>query len=149
VGRRLTGKQTVSIEQIRHEWFPVGATAQPQGETAFQNAPAKPCRLSLDPAGSSGLSQAEGTRDSAPVESRRAASASVRRAGHVCRARLREAIAPSRMICRADWYAVPRPLRDRVWATWRSSSGAVSAEHQDAVGQAVAASLAVRGAAAG
>jgi hypothetical protein len=50
----------------------------------------------------------------------------------------------SRLMCRDDWYAVPRPLRDRVWATWRSRSGVASGEHQDAVRIAVAASQAVR-----
>lgn len=48
-------------------------------------------------------------------------------------------IDPSRLMCRAHWYVVPKTMRDRVWATWRSGQGAFSAEHQDAVRVAVAA----------
>ncbi len=54
-------------------------------------------------------------------------------------------IDPSRLMCRRDWYASPRPLRDRVWATWRSGRGALSAEHQEAVRLAVLVSQALRG----
>jgi hypothetical protein len=50
----------------------------------------------------------------------------------------------SRLMCRDDWYAVPKLLRDRVWATWRSKSGVASAEHHQAVRMAVIASQAVR-----
>ena len=42
-------------------------------------------------------------------------------------------IDPSRRMCRRHWYRVPRALRGRVWATWRSGEGALSAEHQEAV----------------
>jgi hypothetical protein len=48
-------------------------------------------------------------------------------------------IDPSRLMCRAHWYVVPKDMRDRVWATWRSGQGAFSAEHQDAVRVAIAA----------
>jgi len=44
-----------------------------------------------------------------------------------------EQIDPSRLMCRKHWYRVPRQLRDRVWATWRSGEGILSAEHQEAV----------------
>lgn len=33
---------------------------------------------------------------------------------------------------------VPKQLRDRIWATWRSGQAAFSCEHQDAVRQAMA-----------
>jgi hypothetical protein len=48
-------------------------------------------------------------------------------------------IDPSRLMCRAHWYMVPKELRDHVWATWRSGQGAFSQEHLDAVRTAVAA----------
>jgi len=48
-----------------------------------------------------------------------------------------EEIDVSRLMCRHDWYAVPKPLRDRVWATWRSGRGALRAEHQEAVRRAI------------
>jgi hypothetical protein len=35
----------------------------------------------------------------------------------------------SRLMCRADWYKVPRAVRNQVWATWRSGAGALSPEH--------------------
>jgi hypothetical protein len=50
----------------------------------------------------------------------------------------------SRLMCRDDWYAVPKPIRDRVWATWRSRNGVATAEHQEAVRSAVLASQALR-----
>lgn len=45
----------------------------------------------------------------------------------------------SRLMCRRHWYLVPRELRGRVWATWRSGDGAQGAEHQEAVLMAIAA----------
>jgi hypothetical protein len=51
----------------------------------------------------------------------------------------RDQIDPSRLMCRGDWYLVPKQLRDRVWATWRSGQGALSREHQEAVRTAIAA----------
>ena len=50
-----------------------------------------------------------------------------------------EQINPSRLMCRAHWYVVPRELRDLVWATWRSGEGALSTEHLEAVRLAIAA----------
>jgi hypothetical protein len=51
-------------------------------------------------------------------------------------------IDPSRLMCRCHWYTVPKELRDRVWATWRSGQDAYSREHQDAVRQAISAVMA-------
>ena len=48
-------------------------------------------------------------------------------------------IDPSRLMCRRHWYTVPKELRDRVWATWRSGHGAYSREHQEAVRGAIGA----------
>jgi hypothetical protein len=45
----------------------------------------------------------------------------------------------TRLMCRRDWYLVPKQLRDRVWATWHSGQGAASGEHQQAVLNAIAA----------
>ena len=54
-------------------------------------------------------------------------------------------IDPSRLMCRAHWYMVPKDVRDQVWSTWRSGQGAFSREHQDAVRVAVAAVVRVAG----
>jgi len=51
-------------------------------------------------------------------------------------------IDPSRLMCRCHWYTVPKELRDRVWATWRSGQGAYSHEHQNAVRLAMSAVIA-------
>jgi hypothetical protein len=51
-----------------------------------------------------------------------------------------EAIDPSRLMCRRDWYLVPKPMRDQVWCTWRSGQGAISREHEEAVRKAILAS---------
>jgi hypothetical protein len=48
-------------------------------------------------------------------------------------------IDPTRLMCRFHWYAVPKEIRDRVWATWRSGQGALSPEHGQAVRDAIAA----------
>ncbi len=48
-------------------------------------------------------------------------------------------IDPTRLMCRHHWYAVPKEIRDRVWATWRSGQGALSPEHGQAVREAIAA----------
>ena len=58
-------------------------------------------------------------------------------------------IDPTRLMCRAHWYLVPRELRDRVWATWRSGTGAQSPEHRAAVLTALATSQGDHGAAVG
>jgi hypothetical protein len=60
-------------------------------------------------------------------------------------ARCGREIDPSRLMCRYHWYTVPKELRDRVWATWRSGHGAFSREHQDAVRQAISAVMAALG----
>jgi len=46
-------------------------------------------------------------------------------------------IDPTRLMCRDDWYRLPKRLRDRVWATWRSGQSASSREHRQAVRTAV------------
>lgn len=48
-----------------------------------------------------------------------------------------ERIDPTRLMCRRDWYLVPREVRDQVWATWRSGQGAFAQEHQAAVLRAI------------
>ena len=47
-------------------------------------------------------------------------------------------ISLSRLMCRGHWYEIPKQLRDRVWATWRSGEGVLSAEHCEAVLSAIA-----------
>jgi hypothetical protein len=44
----------------------------------------------------------------------------------------------TRLMCRGDWYRVPKPVRDRAWRTWRSGQEAKSPQHQDAVLRAIA-----------
>jgi hypothetical protein len=41
------------------------------------------------------------------------------------------------LMCRNDWYQVPRPLRDAVWAAWRNGAGAGSPEHRAAIAAAI------------
>jgi hypothetical protein len=48
-----------------------------------------------------------------------------------------EPIDPSRLMCRRDWYLVPKPMRDQVWCTWRSGEGACTREHREAVRRAI------------
>jgi hypothetical protein len=48
-------------------------------------------------------------------------------------------IDPTRLMCRRDWYHVPKRLRDQVWRTWRSGQEASSRAHQQAVLHAIAA----------
>jgi hypothetical protein len=50
----------------------------------------------------------------------------------------------TRLMCRRDWYQVPKRLRDEVWRTWRSGQEANSRAHQLAVLQAIAAARLVR-----
>lgn len=45
----------------------------------------------------------------------------------------------TRLMCRRDWYQVPKRLRDQVWRTWHSGQEASSLEHQQAVLQAITA----------
>jgi hypothetical protein len=49
----------------------------------------------------------------------------------------REPIDASRLMCRNDWYLVPKPMRDQVWCTWRSGQGESSREHKEAVRKAI------------
>jgi len=59
-------------------------------------------------------------------------------AGHGCRVPpCRAAVAPGYLMCRPHWRQVPKPLRDRVWATWQSGAGVFSPEYREAVRQAV------------
>jgi hypothetical protein len=55
-----------------------------------------------------------------------------------------EQIDPSRLMCRRDWYLVPKQMRDLVWTTWRSGQGASSGEHREAVRTAIVACQVVR-----
>jgi hypothetical protein len=48
-------------------------------------------------------------------------------------------IDPTRLMCRSHWYLVPKQIRDRVWATWRSGHGAFSTEHLETVRMAITA----------
>jgi hypothetical protein len=50
-----------------------------------------------------------------------------------------EEIDPSHLMCRRHWHQVPKQLRDRVWATWRSGQSATSHEHRAAVPMDIAA----------
>jgi hypothetical protein len=51
----------------------------------------------------------------------------------------RDQIDASRLMCRRHWYLVPKQIRDRVWATWRSGQGALSKEHLEMVRMAITA----------
>lgn len=57
-----------------------------------------------------------------------------------------EGIDPSHLMCRRHRHQVPKQLRDRVWASWRSGHSATSHEHRAAVLMAVAACLGQRSA---
>jgi hypothetical protein len=50
-----------------------------------------------------------------------------------------EEIDQTRLMCRRDWYLVPKQLRDLVWRTWHSGREAGSRQHQEAVLKAIAA----------
>jgi len=52
----------------------------------------------------------------------------------------------TRLMCRRDWYQVPKRLRDQVWRAWRSGQEASSLEHQKAVLRAIAAARLARSA---
>ena len=49
-----------------------------------------------------------------------------------------ERIDQTRLMCRGDWYRVPKRQRDHVWRTWRSGREASSLQHQEAVLKAIA-----------
>jgi hypothetical protein len=52
-----------------------------------------------------------------------------------CRAR----IGTARLMCRPHWHAVPKPLRDRVWVTWRFGAGLPTLVYRRAVAEAITA----------
>lgn len=37
-----------------------------------------------------------------------------------------------RFLCRAHWFALPKPLRDAIWATWRAYQQALAEGRRDA-----------------
>jgi hypothetical protein len=41
------------------------------------------------------------------------------------------------LMCRADWYRVPKTLRNDLWAAWDGGRGAGSPEHRDAMRAAI------------
>ena len=55
-----------------------------------------------------------------------------------------EQIDPARLMCRRDWYRVPKRQRDRVWRTWRSGREASSLHHQEVVLEAITAARIAR-----
>lgn len=55
-----------------------------------------------------------------------------------------EQIDRTRLMCRHDWYRVPKRLRDRVWRTWRSGREVGGRQHQEAVLKAIAAARIAR-----
>jgi hypothetical protein len=68
--------------------------------------------------------------------------AGLQRSGHLGRCPVpgcRAQIDSSRLMCRSHWYLVPKQIRDRVWATWRSGQGAHSVEHLESVRMAITA----------
>lgn len=50
----------------------------------------------------------------------------------------------TRLMCRRDWYLVPKQVRDRVWRTWRSGQEVRSRGHRRAVFKAIAAAYAAQ-----
>ncbi len=62
------------------------------------------------------------------------------RRGHLCRVPgCRVKVGADRLMCRPHWRQVPKPLRDQIWATWRSGAGLATPAYQHAVGDAVSA----------
>jgi hypothetical protein len=55
-----------------------------------------------------------------------------------------ERIDRTRLMCRHDWYKVPKRQRDRVWRTWHSGREASSLDHQETVLKAIAAARVAR-----
>jgi DNA-binding SARP family transcriptional activator len=77
-----------------------------------------------------------------PVRARRPQGVGRGPGSHLCPARgCRQHVSPDRLMCRLHWYRVPKPLRDIVWATWRSGAGVGTPEHIDAILAAVAAAV--------
>lgn len=42
-----------------------------------------------------------------------------------------------RLMCGGCWFSLPKPLRDKVWQTWRGGRGAGTAEHMQAMAEAI------------
>ncbi len=62
------------------------------------------------------------------------------RTAHLCPVGgCRQQVRADRLMCRAHWYQVPRPLRDTVWAAWRSGAGVGTPAHAAAISAAIAA----------
>jgi hypothetical protein len=40
---------------------------------------------------------------------------------------------PNQMMCRRHWFMVPKPVRDRIWATVRTDLGAYLEAHDEAI----------------
>jgi hypothetical protein len=97
----------------------------PSRVSARRPSPALPVGRGRGPGGQSGPSAAQGGRCAVPG--------------------CGQEIHISRLMCRDDWYAVPKPLRDRVRAAWRSGRAATATERQEPVRMAVHASQARRG----
>ena len=55
-----------------------------------------------------------------------------------------EQIDQTHLMCRRDWYRVPKRQRDQVWRTWRSGREASSLEHREAVLDAIGAARVAR-----
>lgn len=59
---------------------------------------------------------------------------------HLCPANgCHRPISADRLMCRPHWYHAPKPLRDAVWATWRSGTGTGTPEHTKAILAAITA----------
>ncbi len=59
---------------------------------------------------------------------------------HVCPVSgCRAPVRADRLMCAPHWYQVAKPLRDAVWASWRSGAGAGSPAHTAAIHAAIAA----------
>jgi hypothetical protein len=50
------------------------------------------------------------------------------------------------LMCRADWFRVPKWIRDEVWRAWDDGRGKLSPQHVRAIEAAVAAVDAAKGA---
>lgn len=51
--------------------------------------------------------------------------------------RCKAVVPPDRLMCKRHWYMVPKPIRDRVWATYDNGKGQMSALHLDAMEAAI------------
>jgi hypothetical protein len=46
-------------------------------------------------------------------------------------------VRPGRLMCPADWRAVPKPFQRAVWAAWADGRGAGTAAHRAAIRAAI------------